>query len=63
MELVDLKKLFLIAIIALTIVSCELFSPSYWNRVNERMGERGERCYRRSDGNMYCIDRDGNRSY
>jgi len=58
-----MKKLFLIVILALATVSCELFSPSYWNRVTERSRERGERCYRRSDGNMYCKDRDGNRVY
>ena len=56
-------RILAVILLGLSVVSCELFSPSYWNRVNERMGERGERCYRRSDGNMYCIDRDGNRSY
>ena len=63
MELMDLKKLFLIVILALTTVSCELFSPSYWNRVTESRRESGERCYRRYDGTMYCKDRDGNRVY
>ena len=63
MELVDLKKLILIVILALTTVSCELFSPSYWNRVTESRRESGERCYRRYDGTTYCKDRDGNRVY
>lgn len=56
MELVDLKKLFLIAIIALTTVSCELFSPSYWNDVNRRREERGRTCYEKYNGNVYCED-------
>ena len=62
-EMVNMKKLILLVILALTTVSCELFSPSYWNRVNKRMEERGERCYKRSDGTVYCKDRDGNRVY
>ena len=57
-----MKKLFLIAILALTTVSCELFSPSYWNRVTESRRESGERCYKQY-GNAYCKDRDGNRVY
>ena len=58
-----MKKLILLVILALTTVSCELFSPSYWNRVTESRRESGERCYRRYDGTMYCKDRDGNRVY
>ena len=62
-EMINMKKLFLIVILALTTVSCELFSPSYWNRVTESRRESGERCYKRSDGTVYCKDRDGNRVY
>ena len=58
----NMKKLFLIVILALTTVSCELFSPSYWNRVTESRRENGERCYIKN-GNAYCVDRDGNRLY
>ena len=56
MELVDLKKLFLIVILALTTVSCELFSPSYWNDVNRSRQERGRKCYKYPSGNVYCED-------
>ena len=61
--MINMKKLILLVILAMTTVSCELFSPSYWNRVTESRRESGERCYRRYDGTMYCKDRDGNRVY
>ena len=63
MELMSLKKLILIVILALTTVSCELFSPSYWNRVTESRRESGERCYRTRSGYYYCEDKYGNRYY
>ena len=47
----------------MAVVGCELVSPDYCNRVDWRMEEKGERCYRRSDGNMYCVDKNGNRTY
>ena len=61
-EMINMKKLFLIVILTLTTVSCELFSPSYWNRVTESRRESGERCYKQY-GNVYCKDKDGNRVY
>ena len=56
----SLKKLFLIVILALTTVSCELFSPSRWDRVRRENEERGRECYERADGTVYCKDRYGN---
>lgn len=61
-EMINMKKLILLVILALATVSCELFSPSYWNRVTESRRESGERCYKQY-GNVYCKDRDGNRVY
>ena len=63
MELINLKKLFLIVILAITTVSCGLLDPKLWDEARERREERGERCYKRSDGTVYCKDRDGNRVY
>jgi len=60
MELMDLKKLFLIVILALTIVSCELFSPSRWAEYEKDRAGSGRRCYRNSYGNIFCKDADGN---
>ena len=60
MELVDLKKLILILILALTTVSCELFSPSRWDRVRRENEERGRECYETRSGYVYCKDKYGN---
>ena len=57
-----MKKLFLIVILALTIVSCELFSPSRWAEYEKDRAERGVHCYRQY-GNIYCEDKYGNRVY
>lgn len=51
----------MLVILAMTVVGCELFSPSYWNDVNSSREERGVECYKRYDGTVYCKDRDGNR--
>ena len=56
-----MKKLFLIIILALTTVSCELFSPSRWAEYEKDRAERGITCYRNSYGNIFCKDRNGNR--
>ena len=61
MELINMKKLFLIVILALTTVSCELFSPSYWNKVSESRRNTGEECNRTSSGYFYCEYKDRNR--
>lgn len=58
-----MKKIIMLIILVMAVVGCELVSPDYWNRVDRRMEEKGERCYRRSDGNMYCVDKNGNRTY
>ena len=51
----------MLAILAMTVFSCELISPSYWNEVNKSRAERGVRCYKRYDGHVRCEDRYGNR--
>ena len=48
-------------ILAMSVVGCELLSPSYWDRVNQRNREEGIRCYRNENGYFYCKDRYGNR--
>ena len=61
--MINMKKLFLIAILALTTVSCELFSPSRWAEYEKDRAENGRRCYRNSYGNIFCEDKYGNRYY
>lgn len=60
--MINMKKLFLLVILALTTVSCELFSPSRWAEYEKDRAERGVHCYRQY-GNFYCEDKDGNRVY
>ena len=56
-----MKKLLLILILAMSTVSCELFSKSYWDRVEKSRREEGRTCYKRADGIYYCKDKYGNR--
>ncbi len=58
-----MKKLLLILILAMSTVSCELFSKSYWDRVEKSRREEGRTCYKRADGIYYCEDKYGNRVY
>ena len=57
------KKILLLVILAMSVVGCELLSPSYWNDVNQSIREEGRRCYRRATGEAYCVDKYGNRVY
>ena len=50
-----MKKIIMLIILAMTVFSCELFSPNYWNEVNKSRAERGRRCYKQY-GNVYCED-------
>ena len=61
MELVDLKKLFLIVIFAITTVSCSLLDNEAYQEMKRDRAERGRECYRSRSGNFYCEDRYGNR--
>ena len=56
-------KILLLIIFAFSVVGCELLSPKEWKKTNETWREKGVRCYRKSNGNAYCEDRDGNRVY
>ena len=51
-----MKKIIMLAIIAMTLVSCSLL-----DEVNREDAERGVSCYRRYDGTVYCKDKYGNR--
>ena len=57
------KKILLMVILAMSVVGCELLSPSYWDDVNQSRRERGVRCFKRANGDYYCKDRYGNRVY
>ena len=52
----SMKKIIMLTILAMTVFSCELVSPNYWNRVDRRMEQKGTECYRDRYGNFYCED-------
>ena len=55
-----MKKIIMLAIIAMTLVSCTF---SELNEARERRAERGEKCYEKRSGYIYCEDKYGNRTY
>lgn len=56
-----MKKIIMLAILAMTVVGCELFDSERWARIKREDAERGVECYKRYDGTVYCKDRYGNR--
>ena len=56
-----MKKIIMLAILAMTLVGCELLSPTEWSEYSKRRAERGVECYKDQYGNVYCEDKNGNR--
>ena len=52
-----MKKIIMLVILAMTTFSCSLL-----DEVNREDAERGVKCYKQY-GNVYCKDREGNRTY
>ena len=52
----NIFKILILVLVGLSVASCELFSPSYWNDVNRSRQERGRTCYERYDGHVRCED-------
>ena len=53
-----MKKIIVLVILAMTVFSCSLL-----DEVNREDAERGVSCYRKYNGNMYCKDKFGNKTY
>ena len=56
----SLKKLILITILGMVVVSCSLLDNEAYQEMKRERAERGVKCYRYPSGNVYCEDRDGN---
>ena len=52
----NIFKILILILVGVSVASCELFSPSYWNRVDQRMAEKGTKCYKYSSGYVHCED-------
>ena len=58
-----MKKIIMLIILVMTVVGCELFDSERWARIKREDAERGVRCYKKYNGNVYCEDKYGNRTY
>ena len=58
-----MKKLILIVLLGMTVVGCTAEDIAIWKDSDRRMAEKGIRCYRRANGEAYCVDKYGNRTY
>ena len=63
MELMSLKKLILITILGMAVVSCSLLDNEAYQEMKRDRAESGRTCYERYDGHVYCEDKYGNRYY
>ena len=61
MELIDLKKLILITVLGMAVVSCSLLDNEAYQEMKRDRAESGRTCYERYDGHVYCEDKYGNR--
>lgn len=57
----DLKKLILITVLGMAVVSCSLLDNEAYQEMKRDRAERGVKCYRYSGGYVHCEDRNGNR--
>ena len=56
----SLKKLILITILGMAVVSCSLLDNEAYQEMKRERAEKGVKCYEYSSGYFYCEDRDGN---
>ena len=56
-------KVILMIIFGMIVVSCSLFDANEWREAHEERVKSGERCYEKSNGNVYCKDKYGNIVY
>ena len=56
-----MKKIIMLTIFAMTVFSCSIIDE--YNEAKREAAERGRRCYKKYNGNVYCEDKYGNREY
>ena len=62
MEIISLKKLILITVLGMAVVSCSLLDNEAYQEMKRERAENGYHCYRQY-GNVHCEDKYGNRYY
>ena len=56
-------RVILMMILGMSAVSCSLFDANEWREAHRERVKSGERCYEKSNGNVYCKDKYGNVVY
>ena len=51
-----MKKIIMLIILVMTVVGCELLSPTRWAEYEKDRAARGRKCYKYPSGNVYCED-------
>ncbi|WP_408610382.1 hypothetical protein [Leptotrichia hofstadii] len=51
------------AILTVAIIGCSARDIALWKEAEQERREEGRRCYRRANGEAYCVDKYGNRTY
>ena len=51
-----MKKLIILIILMINIVSCALLDAELWEEVKKENKEKGRTCYERYNGTVYCED-------
>ena len=54
--MISLKKLILITVLGMAVVSCSLLDNEAYQEMKRDRAERGRECYRDRYGNFYCED-------
>ena len=57
------KKILLMVILTVAIIGCSARDIALWKEAEQERREEGRRCYRRANGEAYCVDKYGNRTY
>ena len=57
------KKILLLVILTVSIIGCSARDIALWKEAEQERREEGRRCYRRANGEAYCVDKYGNRTY
>ena len=53
-------RVILMIILGMSVAGCSLFDSNEWREANREATKKDIRCYEKSNGNVYCKDKNGN---
>ena len=56
-------RVILMMILGMSVYSCSLLDNEAYQEMKQEMGQKGVKCYEKSNGNVYCKDKYGNVVY